>query len=297
MSVARTFLAWSCLATVLLCVVPDARGGAWLRDPGGWYLRASWLAHQTRERADCAGESVAAEPFGGRYREQMAFVYAEWGASQRITLVGSFGYKDATIEDAAVPDYGTRSTTDLRLGSRLGLRRGAWPVSLEVMFAVPTYPRTDPTRPVGGREQFLPAGSGRLETEMRVLVGRSLHPLPLYTNLDLGYRLRSAPFGDQWLLAWELGGQWRRWFAKSELRALLPTGDLCASASAGAITFHERNLRWAPEIAFRVGSRTWLGVGASIPWSIRNALEGTQWAVSLAWQRPGRAPAESAAAR
>lgn len=282
---------------ILGVVVPDARAGAWLREPGGWYVRTAWLNHTTRDRWDCEGVRASAEPFGGRYREQLLFGYVEWGATERLTLVGSLGYKDARIVGAQVPDYGTRTTTDLRLGTRVGLHRGSWPVSAEVTLAAPTYPRTDPTQPVGGREQFLPGGTGRIEGEARLLVGRSLFPFPLYANLDLGYRARGGAFGDQWLLAFETGGQWRRLFVKSELRAILPTGALCSSASAGAITFHERNWRWAPELAVRIGERTWLGTGANVPISARNALQGTQWSVSLAWQRPGRPPDEARAGR
>ena len=266
-----------------------ATAGAWLRDPGAWYLRGAWLTHTTRERCDCEGTTVQAEPFSGRYREQLVFGYAEWGATERLTLVGSFGYKDARIVEAQVPDYGTRSTTDLRLGARVGLHRGAWPISAEFALAAPTYPRTDPTQPVSGRQQYLPAGSGRIEAEARLQVGRSLFPLPLYTNLDVGYRARGGSFGDQWLLAFEAGGQWGRLFAKSELRAMLPTGELCTSSSAGSVNFQERNLRWAPELAVRVGEQAWLGAGASVPLSLRNALQGTQWSISLAWVRPGPA--------
>jgi hypothetical protein len=269
------------------CGPTSAWAGAWLREPGGWYAKSTLLAHATRDRWDHQGATTSAEPFGGRYREFHVHQYVEWGASRRLTLVGSFGVKDARIEDAVVPDYGTRSTTDLRIGGRFGLSRGGWPLSLEGSLALPTYDRTDPTLPIGERPQFLPAGNGRAEAEVRVLLGRSLHPIPLYVNLDAGHRFRGGGFGDQWLLAAEAGGTWKRLFAKAELRGTLPTGELRTGSSAGTVSLQERSWRIGPEIALRLGANSWVGLGAAVPFASRNALQGTQWAVSLAWRRMG----------
>lgn len=282
-----TLLSVCVLWTVAFASVEPATAGAWLRDVGGLYAKTSLLGTATDERFDCEGDRTAAEPFGGRYRERLWFTYLEWGVHERLTLVGSFGVKDARIVDAEVPDYGTRSTGDLRLGVRWGWLRGAWPVSLEVIGSLPTYPRTDPRVGVGAREQFLPAGSGTFESEWRILVGRSLHPLPLYANLDLGYRTRGGAFGDQWLFAVEAGGTAGRLFLKNEVRALLPTGDPCASSSAGAVTLHERSWRWNPELAVALSERWWVGLGTSLPLDGRNALSGIQWTLSLSFERRG----------
>lgn len=272
----------------ILCGPSSARAGAWVREPGGWYVKSSLLAHSTRDRWDHAGATTAAEPFGGRYREVQLHQYVEWGASRRFTLVGSFGFKDARIEEAQVPDYGTRSTTDLRIGGRFAVSQRSWPLAIEGSLALPTYDRTDPSLPVGQRPQFLPAGNGRVEAELRLQLGRSLHPIPLYVNLDAGRRFRGGSFGDQWLVAAEAGGTWSRLFAKAEVRGTLPTGELGTGSSAGTVSLQERTWRFGPELAFRVRDSTWVGLGASLPFSSRNALQGTQWSVSIAWQRMGR---------
>ena len=279
------------MALAVLCLVAlatPARAGAWLQVPGEAYVKASWLHLRAEERWTRDGGREAAEAFGGTYREHQAFVYAEVGVHPRATAVLSMAAKDARIVDARVPDYGTRSTGDLRVGARWGILTGPLPVSLETLVGLPTYPETDPRAPIGAREQFLPAGTGHVEVETRLQAGFSLFPLPLYANVDLGHRARGGAFGDQWLIALEVGASGERLFVKSDLRGIVARGGVGGSASAGAVSLNERVWSWAPEVAFRIADTTWVTAGFSVPFAGRNALDGVQWALGVAWQ--GRSP-------
>lgn len=280
------------LLFALLSVLPaTAEAGAWLQPRGGSYLKATAIHSATTDRIGCGGEREPAEPFGGTYSENKIFLYGEYGWTEALTAVGSFGFGEQEIVDAAVPDYGTRSTGDLRLGLRWGVRRDArLPVSLESLLSIPTYPATDVTLPVGQREQFLPAGSGQLEWEVRMQAGLSFWPAPGYANVDAGYRVRGGEFGDQWLLAGEVGASLDRLFTKVELRGIWPTGDPCSAGfegAAGAVSLNERSLRLGPEAAIRVAGDWWLGVAWSGLLGGRNTLDNDQWLFSVAWTRPG----------
>ncbi len=273
---------------VLLCtVVPGgARAGAWLQPVGGAYVKTSWLYLDADRRHDCRGDEGPAASFDGSFREHQAFVYGEFGLHHRVTGLVSMAFKDARITDAVVPEFGTRSTGDLRLGARWGLATGPVPVSLETVVSIPTYPESDLSDPVGEREQFLPAGTGRMEVETWLQAGASSYPLPLYANLALGRRDRGGVFGDQWLAAAEVGATFDRVFLKSDLRAVLADGDLCAGkAAVGAVTVHEQSLHWSPEASWRLAGDLWVGAGASFLLAGRNTLDGTQWSLSVAWQR------------
>jgi len=271
---------------MLAAVAPSrAVAGAWLQAPGEAYVKTSWLRLHADERASCDGGREGVESFGGSYRENQAFVYAEVGVAPRITAVGSFAYKDARIVDGDVPDYGTRSTGDLRAGVRIGVLSGAIPMSVETLVSIPSYPRSDPTDPIGQRQQFLPAGTGNIDVESRLQAGFSLHPLPLYVNAEAGVRARGGGYGDQWLVAFEVGAVADRLFVKSDLRGTIGHGEFCENASAGAVSIDERVWQWAPEVSVRVGRDLWLGAGVSLPFAARNALIGPQWSLSLAWQR------------
>jgi hypothetical protein len=274
-----------------LLVAGESRAGAWLQARGASYLKLTAVYSATDDRLDGHGNREPAEPFGGTYRERKLFWYGEYGVLHWLTLVGSFGWGEQEIVDALVPDYGTRSTGDLKIAGRWGLWRDPKiPISLETAFSIPTYPATDPTLPVGQREQFLPSGSGEVELEFRLQTGVSLWPLPLYANVDGGYRVRGGQFGDQWLLAAEVGGGSDRFFGKLEFRGIWPTGDPAASSSAGAVSIEERNLRLGPEAAWRVTGSWWLGLAWSTLTSGRNTLDNDQWLLSVAWTRPGSIP-------
>lgn len=267
---------------------PAAHAGAWLQAPGDAYVKVSALHLRADDRWSCDGGREGADAFGGTYRESMAFAYAEIGVHPRATLVVSAAAKDARVVDGAVPDYGTRSTGDLRVGARWGIVDRGVPVSIETVVSLPTYPETDPRAPVGSREQFLPAGTGRAEFEARLQAGASLYPWPVYANLAFGTRERGGAYGDQWLVGLEIGASGERLFAKLDLRGTLARGELCDSASAGAVSLNETVWQAAPEVAVRLTGDVWLSAGVALPFAGRNALRGDQWALGVAWQKRSR---------
>jgi hypothetical protein len=276
------------LAALILLLPAAARAGAWLQPTGGSYVKVAGVHSATTDRIDCRGDREPAEPFGGTYSENKIFLYGEYGWTGALTAVGSFGFGEQEIVDAEVPDYGTRSSGDLRVGLRWGLRRDPrLPISVESLVSIPTYPSTDLTLPVGQREQYLPAGSGEVEAELRLQAGLSFWPVPGYANVDAGYRVRGGDFGDQWLLAAELGASLGRLFTKLEVRGIWPTGDPCSTGSAGSVSLDERSLRLGPEASVRVVGDWWLGLAWSGVLTGRNTLDNDQWLLSVAWTRPG----------
>lgn len=282
----RSLLALLLFSVSVLGVgVPELRAGAWLQPRGGIYAKTSWLHQEVDEGFDCRGRERAVDAFGGRFRSDQILTYVEWGAREWLTVVGSWSYKDQAIVGAEIPDYGTRSSGDLQLGARLPLRRGSWPVSAQILGSLPTYPETRLSDPVAQREQFLPAGSGQPELELRLQSGRSLYPLPLYANLELGYRNRGGGFGDQWLVAAEAGATVGRVFAKTELRWALPTESPCEGENVADVAIHERRVHFAPELALRTFGELWINAGFATALTGRNGLAGTQWSLGLSWIR------------
>ena len=275
------------LLIVLVAPTRAARAGAWLPEPGAVYTKSSLLLLRADTRRVCGDPDAPVSEFGGTYREVQLFGYAEIGLHPRVAGLVSWAWKDTRLVDASVPEFGTRSTGDLRLGARWGLLRLPVPVSVETIVGLPTYPRSDPRDLVSRREQFLPAGTGHVEWEINVQTGVSLYPWPLYANVMGGRRERGGAFGDLWLLALEVGAAFERVFLKSDWRAVSGDGDPCASASAGAVSLQERSWHWAPEMAFRVAPHWWVGAGASVLLGGRNVLDGTQWSLAVTWQRPG----------
>jgi hypothetical protein len=131
-----------------LLVAGESRAGAWLQARGASYLKLTAVYSATDDRLDGHGNREPAEPFGGTYRERKLFWYGEYGVLHWLTLVGSFGWGEQEIVDALVPDYGTRSTGDLKIAGRWGLWRDPKiPISLETAFSIPTYPASSCLQP------------------------------------------------------------------------------------------------------------------------------------------------------
>lgn len=283
---AHSLLVLALLLTYRVVTAPSlARAGAWVQPPGGRYVKASLLGLRADSRWDCRGNLEPADP-SGAFVDRQILLYGEFGWTDRVTLVGSWAYKDQQVE--AEPAFGTRSTGDLRVGTRVGLvRAGARVLSLEGMLSIPTYPASDLSRPPAERAQYLPAGSGRVEAELRLQAGLSLHPWPLYANLDAGYRARGGSFQDQWLATAELGGGGGPTFAKLELRWVAPRSESCDDLAVGAIAPSERKVQLAPEAALRVGGPFWISLGYALPLAGRNSLDAGQWSVGLVhWVTP-----------
>jgi hypothetical protein len=258
-----------------------AQAGAWLQAERAAFWKLSWLTQSSDRRWDCRGNEVEADA-AGSYEQWQLFAYGEYGLRPWLTLTGSWVYKDQQI--AGDSTYGTRSSGDLRLGARLPLRRAGAPLSVEGLLSLPTYTRSDLNDAPADRPQYLPAGSGRIEAELHALGGASLWPLPLYLSGGLGYRLRGGDYVDQWLGTIELGGRFRRVFAKSELRAALPTRERCGEAAEalGTVALAERNWAMSFEASWRLYSTLWLSAGYAHPLAGRNSLVGGVLSVGLA---------------
>jgi hypothetical protein len=262
-----------------------SRAGAWLQETGAIYLKTAWIQSKTSDGLDCRGDEREVDEFGGNYEVQQVFSYVEWGARDWLTVLGSWSAKDQRISEARIPEYGTRSTGDFRLGARLPVRRGRIPVAAQFVASLPTYPSTRLSDPVADREQFLPAGSGNFEYEIGVQSGLSLYPLPIYANLGLSRRQRGGEFGDEWLVSSEVGYSSPRYFAKAEMSWILPTGDPCASVRVGSVAIHERVVNFVPEIGVRTWRDFWLNAGFSTVTSGRNTLDGEQFSLGFYWIR------------
>jgi len=270
---------------VIFCA-QDAHAGAWLQPEGASYVKLTLLGQNADQRWNCRGGDEPADP-AGDYESLQVFGYGEYGLLDWMTLTGSWAYKNQSIEGSS--EYGTKSTGDLRLGCRMPILRERWPVSVEAIASFPTYERSDLNDPPALREQYLPAGSGRFESELWLLAGRSLWPLPLYLNGQTGLRSRGGPFEDQWLAVLEMGGSSPYFFAKAELRWTIPLEEECGvgDGAAGTVALQERSVVLSPELALRIRGDFWLNLSYAQAVSGRNTLQGGVWGLGLLYWAPG----------
>jgi hypothetical protein len=145
-----------------------------------------------------AGSEFGGNQNGFKYFNDMNISnYAEYGLTNRITLINALYYKFDEKKD----DYGdvhANGLGDVDLGVKGKVAEGSWGVlSTQGLVKIP-----------GPYDKYgqLPLGNGQYDLELRTLYGRSLWPIiPGYCNFEIGYRWRFDGPSDEFRYLIEFG--------------------------------------------------------------------------------------------
>lgn len=174
-------------------VALPAAAQAWTMPAGEAYVKLAYGATRAAEQFTFAGDAA---PYldgvdGDAFRDDSAYLYAEVGVREHLTLVLSAPYKRLTVEGRAFR-YRTQALGTVSLGARmallplLGVRSGPHALSAALTAHVPT----------GYTRNYAPsAGTGQVDVQGSLAYGVSLWPVPAYVQAALGYRYRSAFYG------------------------------------------------------------------------------------------------------
>ncbi len=168
--------------------------GAWTQPPGTMYNAISANYFWTERVYDSKGNSAALVN-NGKFEDLNFSWYQEFGITKSLTFFSTIPYKTIKYEDDNIKSR-TSGVADIDFGLRFGLLENPIVVSIQGLVKGPwTYDRTDTT----------PLGNGQLDAEARLLLGRSLHPLPAYIGIETGYRYRDKSPLDEIRCLVELG--------------------------------------------------------------------------------------------
>lgn len=163
--------------------------GAWTEAKGAFYDRAAFNYFYSNETFNSSG-SRGRTADSGKFTDYNFSNYFEYGVTGELTLVNTLAYKWLENDNATQTTRGY-GLGDMDLGIRYKLldNEKAGIVSTQLLLKVPgPYDQNDP----------LPLGNGQLDTELRLLYGRSLYPLiPGYGNVEIGYRWRAKDPSDE----------------------------------------------------------------------------------------------------
>ncbi|MBI3606898.1 MAG: hypothetical protein HY207_02910 [Nitrospirae bacterium] len=233
---AKIRLTGICFALFALLVsvgLPSAAtAGAWTQAKGSVYNRLAVNYAVITEQFDASGNRVAAAN-NGEFTEWNITYYGEGGLTDRLTIVGSLPLK--FLQDQSETGFGTRTLRntgfgDLDLGVRYRLLSEPTVVSVLLLGKFP-YLYDENRDPATG-----PAtGSGQVDTEVRVLVGRSLYPYG-YGGIEFGYRYRAEEPSDEYRYLVEYGLSFTpRIYARTKLDGIKSArnADQTSGVSAG----------------------------------------------------------------
>jgi len=241
-----------------------AQAGAWPQKEGEFLLISTTLL----DRADNSWDSERRRNSEGFFYKDETAVYAEYGLTDRYTLVGRVAWQNVRRRHGFNLDSAQGFSA-----SEIGLRRRVWQgqsniVSLQAIALIPGE---------GENVSNQALGDGSQAWEMRALWGRSVSD-HIFTDTQLAYRSRGDDDLDEARLDLTLG--WRpreRWL-------LLMQGFSVWSvetAQPGAPEFDQHKLQLS------IG-RQWRGreyhIGGYITPSGRNSIEERALFVSV-WQR------------
>ncbi len=270
-----------------------ASGGAWARDLGEAYAKASVARLEAREMFDASG---AVRPIldpatydQPRYTELGTALYVEYGLLGALTLVGSLPLKEVTQEAGgrfgAGGLYGeTFGFGDFHLGLRVPLHRGRWAAAAEPDLKISL--RRD--APSGSSDPAL--GTGFTDFGAALSIGAGIPRVRGYAQGSAGYRIRGGRTAEEIYWGLEVGLEPVR-----PLRARLqydgvnsrgagdvpavPFGTSAPSPSAGEQDYQ----RLAPTLAVPLGGNHELSVTWRRIMGGRSTIRSSEWEVGFSF--------------
>jgi hypothetical protein len=271
-----------------------ATGGAWNLLTDGYFFRlglSSLSASQEYERTGRSRLIFSDSSIysNGSYGVTDISLYGELGITDWLTAVASTQYKVAVrqAENSATRHDTTASASglsDLWLDGRIRLLPREMPYAATVTVGVKL--------PTGSPYQQLPLGSGVVDYEASLAVGRAFPVVGLdgYAQLSGGYRLRNNAANELSYLM-EFGVNLNESIVvQGIIEGVHSTADFDAPAPdgsgvAGTLVFDQSYLRWKLTTMLVIRDGLDLDVGYGAYASGRNAAAGHMLSVGLAWIR------------
>lgn len=272
----------------MLRMAPTAEAGAWLQRPGGWYVNATLLLFLSQDFYDLEGNR---QPLGnsGKFEDIGLYLYAEYGLSNSLTVIGSLPYKRLEYRTTSLL-ASSSGIGDIYLGLKYGLSDQPYVLSVQAGVKLAPGYATSPEE-LGGAP---PLGDGQTDFELRLLVGKPILTHGGYFNLDAGYRARSGAPVDEIPLGVEFG-----YNLSSQLLAVLKLYGVRALAEGTGLVdpglAGEGNLIGSGEVEdlaklqAQLFFRASQSVGIGLLWEQilvgRNTTAGTTFGVGLAFSQ------------
>jgi hypothetical protein len=193
--------------------ITDAIGGAWAQRKNGYYLKMAGNYLYTNQEFNHLGDKVdILEDFvvyeNTAFQDFSIQFYFEYGLVDWFTLISDISYKNLTTKrtvrgvayfDSRDISITTSGFSDLWLSGRLPLIQSPVMVSLQSGVKFPLGYSTEP------ENDGATLGTGEIDGELALKLGRSFWPKPLYFTGGVGYRFRGGPNHDEVLFKAEFG--------------------------------------------------------------------------------------------
>ena len=253
--------------------------GAWTQKQKGYYLKIAANSLDSRSNYDTEGLEVP-KPGMGRLTDFNLAAYVEYGLLDRLTLVTAVPYKWLSDERSFATGTGTERTWgfgDLDLRLRWQLKDRPLVISVAAGGKIPLGYHVD-------EETRVPLGTGKVDGNIRLLLGRSLHPVPGYLTGEVGYRARSGRYSSEIFYALEAGWAQRAFLFKSYVSGVRTLGACGAMGQTGLVG-DQNILKASPGVIYRLRDRLELSLDLIHIVSGCNTTTGTTLSAGITLKR------------
>ena len=273
-------IAIGCLALAALVLPARVWAGAWAQEPGHLYAKVSGIAYDADEVFNDMGDRSAMGLNDNTFAGRQMFLYVEYGLRPKLTVISQVSAGVLTSEDDFVRSR-TTGLADVELGVKY-----QWldkPVVVAPMLSVKL--------PTGYDADYDPAlGTGKPDAEARLLVSKSLYPMPLYLSAETGFRKRGGAFSDQVSWMAEVGATPHpRLFAKvfaGGTNTMVSTSTANIGVVGASVQVSEGDYRKVgANAAVQLVDGVWLDLLAETVVDGENVGAGASWGIGLAWVR------------
>ena len=229
-----------------------AFAGAWTQNKGGYYFKVGASYLNSTIDIDANGKQIQKANMG-ELRDLNYSTYLEYGLLDRLTLVSSVPYKQ--LKDTRtwrdLNEVITGTTLERRWGFGDMEMRLRWllvnkPVvaSIAVGGKIPLWYEEDPST-------LVPLSSKKVDADVRILLGQSLYPAPIYVTGEAGYRIRGGDFSNEGFYALEVGITVDRFLFKGYLSGIRTFGT-CNPVEEVELIGDQSVLKFSPGIIYRL---------------------------------------------
>ena len=189
----------------------------------------------------------------GELRDLNYSAYLEYGLLDRLTLVSSIPYKQLkdtrTLRDLNEVITGTALERrwgfgDMEMRLRWLLANKPVVASIAVGGKIPLWYEEDPNTRV-------PLSSKKMDADIRLLLGQSLYPAPIYVTGEVGYRVRGGNISNEWFYALEVGITVDRFLFKGYLSGIRTFGT-CNPVGEVELIGDQSVLKLSPGVIYRL---------------------------------------------
>lgn len=240
------------ICTTYLGLTSAAFAGAWTQNKGGYYFKVGASYLNSTIDIDANGKQIQKANMG-ELRDLNYSTYLEYGLLDRLTFVSSVPYKQ--LKDTRtwrdLNEVITGTTLERRWGFGDMEMRLRWllankPVvaSIAVGGKIPLWYEEDPST-------LVPLSSKKVDADIRILLGQSLYPAPVYVTGEAGYRIRGGDFSNEGFYALEVGITVDRFLFKGYLSGIRTFGT-CNPVEEVELIGDQSVLKLSPGVIYRL---------------------------------------------